>query len=124
MLDRPKAGEQAILVQLDFSNPQAQDLLAEFHELVRAAGANPVATITGTRHTPEPKYYIGAGKVDEVRTAITATKADIVLINHALSPSQQRNLEKALECRVLDRTGLILDIFAQRARTFVPARLE
>lgn len=118
MFERPNAGEQAILVQVDFSNPQAEEMLAEFQELTLAAGAVPVATITGKRHSPDPKYFIGSGKVEEIQQAINTTKANLVLINHALSPSQQRNLEKVLQCRVLDRTTLILDIFAQRARTF------
>lgn len=118
MLERPKHGELAVLVQNNSSQYAAEELLAEFRELALAAGATPVATITGTRKIPEPKYYIGSGKVAEVQAAICATQAEIVLINHPLSPAQQRNLEQDLQCRVLDRTALILDIFAQRARTF------
>jgi GTP-binding protein HflX len=118
MLERPKQGELAVLVQINSSEYDAEELLAEFNELAVAAGATPVATITGTRKIPEPKYYVGSGKVAEIQAAITATQAEIVLVNHPLSPAQQRNLEQDLQCRVLDRTTLILDIFAQRARTF------
>jgi GTP-binding protein HflX len=95
-----------------------QEDLDEFKELVRSAGADSVAVITGTRHAPEPKYFVGTGKADEIRQSVVAHQADLVLFNHALSPAQERNLERMLKCRVLDRTGLILDIFAQRARSF------
>jgi GTP-binding protein HflX len=118
MFERPQGGERAVLVQIDLSGNQAEEMLAEFRELAVAAGANPIAIITGTRKTPEPKYFIGTGKAAEIHAAVTTTQANLVLINHPLSPAQQRNLEGYLQCRVLDRTGLILDIFAQRARTF------
>lgn len=118
MFERPQGGELAVLVQLNFSAGSSEEMLAEFRELALAAGAKPMAIITGTRQMPEPKYFIGSGKAEEIQAALAATQADLVLINHALSPGQQRNLERFLKCRVLDRTGLILDIFAQRARTF------
>ncbi|MFY0701794.1 MAG: GTPase HflX, partial [Bermanella sp.] len=89
----------------------------EFEELVRSAGLAALALITGTRSSPDPRTYIGKGKLEEVREAVEFCEAELVLFNHALSPSQQRNLEVELDCRVVDRTGLILDIFAQRART-------
>jgi len=95
----------------------AEDL-AESGELLRAAGARTVATVTGARSTPEARYFVGTGKADEIRDAVAGSAADVVVVNHELSPAQERNLERHVECRVLDRTGLILDIFAQRARTF------
>jgi GTPase len=118
MLERPKRGELAVLVQINSSEYDAEELFAEFHELAVTAGATPVAAIKGTRKIPEPKYYIGSGKVAEIKAAILATHAELVLINHSISPAQQRNLEQELQCRMLDRTSIILDIFAQRARTF------
>lgn len=116
MFERPQSGELAILVQMNAVGNDS--VLAEFNELAIAAGAIPVATISGSRQVPEPKYYIGKGKVEEIRQEIAVSGAQLVLFNHPLSPAQERNLEKFLQCRVLDRTGLILDIFAQRARTF------
>ncbi|HSN16628.1 MAG TPA: ribosome rescue GTPase HflX [Gammaproteobacteria bacterium] len=118
MFERPKSGERAILVHLDLGSDHGEVLLAEFAELARAAGAEVLDTVTGSRRTPEPRFFIGEGKAAQVTERVKALKADLVLVNHALSPSQERNLEKLLSCRVLDRTGLILDIFAQRARTF------
>lgn len=90
----------------------------EFQELARSAGAVPVALITGSRDAPDAKYFVGSGKADEIRAAVATTQAGLVLFNHALTPSQERNLESLLKSRVIDRTGLILDIFAQRARSF------
>ena len=90
----------------------------EFQELVVSAGAQPVAIITGARQVPEVKYFVGIGKAEEIKLSVMQTEAEIVLFNHTLTPSQERNLESFIKCRVLDRTGLILDIFAQRARTF------
>ena len=118
MFERPKSGERAVLVHLDLGSDHGEVLLAEFAELARAAGAEVLDTVRGSRRTPEARYFIGEGKANEVAERVKAFKADLVLVNHALSPSQERNLEKLLSCRVLDRTGLILDIFAQRARTF------
>ena len=118
MFERPQHGEIAILVNITFPQDHSEETLSEFRELVLAAGASPVATVTGTRTVPEPKYFIGKGKAEEILELVTTYQADIVLFNHPLSPAQERNLEQLLKCRVLDRTGLILDIFAQRARTF------
>lgn len=115
--DRPDTGEGAVLVHIDFPEGDDKEDPAEFEELVRSAGGAPLALITGTRSAPDAKTFIGRGKVDEVRDAIEFCEAELVIFNHQLSPSQERNLEHALKCRVLDRTGLILDIFAQRART-------
>ena len=118
MFERPKSGERAVLVHLNLDPASGAALLAEFGELARAAGAEVLATVTGNRRNPEPRFFIGEGKAAEVAERVRELKADLVLVDHALSPSQERNLEKLLSCRVLDRTGLILDIFAQRARTF------
>ncbi len=118
MIDRPEGGERAVLVHIDFPAVGMQEDLLEFKELAVSAGAEPVAVITGFRHAPEAKYFIGTGKADEIRDSVVEHHADLVLFNHVLSPAQERNLEKLFQCRVLDRTGLILDIFAQRARSF------
>lgn len=117
LFDRPEGGERAILVHLDLQGVNREDL-EEFQELVISAGAEPVAIVTGSRQIPEAKYFVGSGKAEEIRLAVEQQQAEIVLFNHTLSPSQERNLEALFKCRVLDRTGLILDIFAQRARTF------
>lgn len=115
--ERPQTGERAVLVHLEFQDEAEQEDSLEFQELVKSAGADPVDLITAKLSNPNPKYFVGAGKVDEIRYHARHNNAEVVLFNHALSPSQERNLERELECRVLDRTGLILDIFAQRART-------
>ncbi|MGB1092558.1 MAG: ribosome rescue GTPase HflX, partial [Oceanobacter sp.] len=116
--ERPKnEGEDVVLVHIDFPEGLNREDLDEFRELVVSAGANPVGLETGKRDVPDAKTFIGSGKVEEIRQLVTLHQAELVIFNHALSPSQERNLERALQCRVLDRTGLILDIFAQRART-------
>ena len=115
--DRPDSGEGAVLVHIDFPEGADREDPREFDELVRSAGLAPLALITGTRSKPDPRIYIGKGKLEEVREAVEFCEAELVLFNHALTPTQERNLEEELQCRVLDRTGLILDIFAQRART-------
>jgi GTP-binding protein HflX len=115
--ERPDSGEIAILVHINFPDEKDREDPGEFLELVRSAGADPVVLIQGSRSRPSSKFFVGDGKLEEIRQAVEEHEADIVLFNHALSPSQERNVEQELECRVLDRTGLILDIFAQRART-------
>ncbi|MBX2857907.1 MAG: GTPase HflX [Cellvibrionaceae bacterium] len=115
--DRPEVGELAVLVHLNLDQSTAIDDPREFEELVLSAGGDPIAMVTGHRSVPNAKYFIGTGKVDELVSLVKQHQAELVIFNHELSPSQERNLEKVLECRVLDRTGLILDIFAQRART-------
>ncbi len=115
--DRPDSGVGAVLVHIDFPEGADREDPREFEELVKSAGLSAHALITGTRSAPDRRTYIGKGKVQEVKEAAEFCEAELVLFNHALSPSQHRNLEEDLECRVLDRTGLILDIFAQRART-------
>ena len=103
---------------MNFPGGKDREDLQEFTELVCSAGALPVVTVTGTRNTPEPRLFVGSGKADEVHAAVRQHEAELVIFNHALSPSQERNLEQLFSCRVLARTGLILDIFAQRARSF------
>lgn len=115
--ERPESGELSVLVHLDlYRNPEANDP-REFEELVLSAGGDPVDFITGQRDQPSPRFFVGSGKLDELKQSVQQHGAEVVIFNHTLSPSQERNLEKELSCRVLDRTGLILDIFAQRART-------
>ncbi|UAA38967.1 GTPase HflX [Paraneptunicella aestuarii] len=117
MFDRYEAGEQAVLVHINFSDETSREDLQELQMLVSSAGVNTVEVVTGTRRTPNAKYFVGSGKAEEIANAVRASSADVVIFNHALSPSQERNLETICKCRVLDRTTLILDIFAQRART-------
>lgn len=100
------------------SDEAEQEDRQEFKELVISAGADPVELLVARRSQPNPKFFVGSGKVDEIRQAVQLHEAEVVLFNHALTATQERNLEKELQCRVLDRTGLILDIFAQRARTY------
>ncbi|MFT4058211.1 MAG: GTPase HflX [Legionella sp.] len=118
MFERPQGGERAILVQLALPGVDAEKALQEFEELASSASAEVLDCVLGTRGTPEAKYYVGKGKAEEIAHLVKVFDAELVLVNHELSPSQERNLERLLECRVVDRSGLILDIFAQRARTF------
>ncbi len=118
MFERPESGEQAVLVHVNFPGGRDCEDPEEFTELVRSAGALPVATITGSRTRPEARLFVGSGKAEEILAAVRQHEAELVIFNHSLSPSQERNLERLLSCRVLARTGLILDIFAQRARSF------
>jgi GTP-binding protein HflX len=115
--ERPEAGESAVLVHLVIGNEVDADDPREFEELVLSAGGDPVDYIMGQRQAPSPRTFVGAGKLEEIAQSVRDNCAEVVIFNHALSPSQERNLERELKCRVLDRTGLILDIFAQRART-------
>lgn len=117
MFERPDVGERAVLVNIDFTAHDGNEDPGEFRELVISASVEPVDTVTGSRKQPNPRFFVGDGKLEEIRAAVAAAEADVVLFNHALSPSQERNIERELQCRVLDRTGVILDIFAQRART-------
>ncbi|MDQ8039166.1 MAG: ribosome rescue GTPase HflX [Rickettsiella sp.] len=118
MFERPQSGELAILVHIRLEKFESKEIIDEFQELALAAGAKPMHLVTGKQQTPFAKYFVGLGKVDEIKTALTLYQAELVIFNHDLSPAQERNLEKQLQCRVLGRIGLILDIFAQRARTF------
>jgi GTPase len=116
--ERPDSGETAILVHLSIQADATEGDPKEFEELAISAGASPATMIAGTRKQAAPRYFVGSGKLEEIQQAINLHQAEVVLFNHTLSPSQERNLEQALECRVVDRTGLILDIFAQRARSY------
>jgi GTP-binding protein HflX len=117
LFERPNSGERAILVHLDFHSEDEREDSNEFVQLVTSAGGDPVAFITGSRKRPDARLFVGTGKLEEIREALIANEGELVLFNHSLSPSQERNIERELQCRVLDRTGLILDIFAQRAHT-------
>ncbi len=116
LFERPKSGERALLVHLQLRAHQED--LQELTELARSAGANPVATLTASRSSPNPRYFVGTGKLDEMKQLIDDQEIQLILFNHVLSPVQERNLEQAVGVRVLDRNELILDIFAQRARSF------
>lgn len=115
MTERPAAGERAVIVQLDFGQADLADELDEVRLLVESAGGLVVAEVFGRRHSPDPKTFAGKGKVEEIAAMLAAGEADLVIFNHELSPAQERNLERGLNCRVIDRTSLILDIFALRA---------
>lgn len=117
MFERPKSGERAVLVHVDLTDESQKEALSEFKELAVSAGVDVAAVVCSQRQRPDPKYFLGSGKVEELRQLVADGRADVVLVNHALTPSQERNLEKEVQCRVLDRAGLILDIFAQRARS-------
>ncbi|NUO72682.1 MAG: GTPase HflX [Frateuria sp.] len=118
MFDRQKKGERAVLV-LPHTRGEGDTArrAQEFAELVRSAGAEVLASVSARVEDPNPRYYIGTGKAEEIAEAVRATEADVVLVDHLLTPVQERNLEKLLAVRVVDRAGLILDIFAQRARS-------
>lgn len=118
MFERPRSGERALLVRIGFGSHADPLDLEEFHELARSAGAEPVATVTGRRARPDPRFFVGSGKAEELRQRAEDSGAEVILVDHALSPSQERNLEQLTGRRVLDRNSLILDIFAQRARSF------
>jgi len=118
LFDRPGSGERAILVCVGLGHAPDPDRVEEFVALARSAGAEVLEVLVATRKFADPRFFLGTGKVAELRQRLVALGADLVVVDHALSPGQERNLEKELNCRVLDRSGLILDIFAQRARTF------
>jgi len=117
LFERSRKGENALLIQPHAGGPPDEGLLEEFADLARSAGATVAAVLTARIDRPNAAMLIGSGKLEEVKAAADATGADLILVNHPLSPGQERNLERALERRVVDRTGLILDIFAQRARS-------
>ena len=133
--DRPKNGERALLVHCDFtqinsllpsskkvdiaSSIDNKSIISEFSELASSAGADVVQVYKISRKIPNSKFFIGSGKILEIKECVRNEKIEIVMFNHNLSPSQERNIEKELNCKVIDRTGLILDIFAQRARSHI-----
>ncbi len=117
MFDRYEAGEQAILVHIDFPEESDREDLRELEMLVSSAGVNTLAVVQGSRQSPHAKFFVGSGKAEEIAEIVKTHNADVIIFNHELSPSQERNIEAICQCRVLDRTSLILDIFAQRART-------
>ncbi len=120
--DRPEAGRQALVLQVNFRGPGAAeaglDSKRECVELARTAGVDVVESITAVRDTPHPRSFVGSGKLDELRSRLRLTDADLLIVNHDPSAGQQRNLESELGCRVMTRTELILHIFAERARTY------
>ena len=118
MFERPQSGERAILVHASPDGLPDVSEREEFAELARSAGAVIAAELVSSRRRPDARFFIGKGKLDELRALIKQHDAELVISSAALSPSQERNLERELRCRVLDRAGLILDIFAQRARSF------
>jgi len=117
LFDRYQAGEQAILVHVDFPDDNAREDLQEFEMLVSSAGVSALNVVTGKRDKPHIKFFVGSGKAEEISEAVRLFEANVILFNHTLSPSQEKNIEALCQCRVIDRTTLILDIFAQRART-------
>lgn len=117
MLERPAAGERAVIVQLDFGQKDIPEQLEEVRLLAESAGAAICSEVYGPRRSPDAATYAGKGKVQEVAAEVAAHGANLVIFNHELSPAQERNLERTLQCRVIDRTSLILDIFAQRAQS-------
>lgn len=117
MFDRPGGADTAVLVSLDFGEADYADSLEELHRLAESAGIQAVAVVEGKRSRPDAALYAGSGKVQEIAEALQQSGAGMVIFNHEISAAQQRNLEKRLEIRVVDRTTLILDIFAQRARS-------
>lgn len=117
MVDRPEGGDSVVLVSVDFGEPDYQESLQELKQLVISAGMQIIAALNGRRSVPDAKYFIGSGKADELKLLLENHHTKVVAFNHDLSPSQQRNLERLLQCKVIDRTGLILEIFAQRAQS-------
>jgi GTP-binding protein HflX len=117
LFERPSGGESAILVSVDFGESDYPESLEELRQLSLSAGLAVLGTIEGKRSAPDAKLFIGSGKADELLQVMRATESNIAVFNHDLTPSQQRNLERFLQARVVDRTGLILDIFSQRAQT-------
>ena len=117
MFERPKPGQRALLVHLEFPRTDYAADLQEFRELAVSAGAEITGIVGGKRQVPDARLFVGSGKAQEIAQRIADGNAELAIFNHELSPSQERNLEKLLQCRVLDRAGLILDIFARRARS-------
>lgn len=117
MIERPGSGDAAVLVSLDFGDADYEESLEELQRLTESAGVGILAIVRGKRSRPDAALYAGSGKADEIAETVVANEANLVIFNHELSPAQQRNLEQRMHCRVIDRTSLILDIFAQRAQS-------
>ena len=117
MFERHQGGERVILVALDFGTPDFGESVAELRLLASGAGLDIRGEVQGKRSRPDAALFVGSGKADEIAALVAATEADVVIFNHELSPAQERNLERRLQCRVIDRTSLILDIFARRAQS-------
>jgi GTP-binding protein HflX len=118
LLDRPRSGERALLLHIGLNRPCHEDETQEFRALAESAGAEVVAEVQARLERPNPRYFVGSGKVEEVGQIARAAEAELILVSQPLRAGQERNLETTLKTRVLDRNGLILDIFAQRAATF------
>ncbi|RXZ45146.1 ribosome rescue GTPase HflX [Crenobacter cavernae] len=117
MFDRPDIGDKAVLVCLDFGDPDFSDSVAECVDLVKSSGVEVLDVIEAKRSRPDAALFAGKGKVEEIAALVRMHSANVVIFNHNLAPGQERNLERAIQCRVVDRVSLILDIFAQRARS-------
>lgn len=117
MIERPGSGDAAVLVSLDFGDTDYEESLEELQRLTESAGVGILGIVRGKRSRPDAALFAGSGKADEIAEAVVDKEANLVIFNHELSPAQQRNLEQRLNCRVIDRTSLILDIFAQRAQS-------
>jgi GTPase len=117
LFERHAGGERVILVALDLGNPDFTESVAELRLLASGAGLEILGEVQGKRSRPDAALFVGSGKADEIAALVAATTADVVIFNHELSPAQERNLERRLQCRVIDRTSLILDIFARRAQS-------
>ena len=117
MFDRYQGGDNAVLVHVSFNNQKACDDLAEFKMLVTGAGVNVLSLVTASRQAPDAKFFVGSGKAEEIAEEVAQKQAELVIVNHPLSPSSRKKFRKSPCARVIDRTGLILDIFAQRARS-------
>ncbi|MHB9101766.1 MAG: GTPase HflX, partial [Sulfuricella sp.] len=117
MIERSGSGDAAVLVSLDFGDTDYEESLEELHRLTESAGVGILGVVRGKRSRPDAALFAGSGKADEIAETVVANEANLVIFNHELSPAQQRNLERRLDCRVIDRTSLILDIFAQRAQS-------
>jgi len=117
MLDRPDVGQEAVLVSLDFGTGEHAESLGELRELAASAGVKVTGVVAGRRDRPDPALFAGSGKVEQIAGVVAASGASLVIFDHELTAAQERNLEIRLRCRVVDRTALILDIFAQRARS-------
>ncbi|RPH97942.1 MAG: GTPase HflX, partial [Lysobacterales bacterium] len=117
MFERAERGNRAVILHPEFRST-GPDALDEFQELARSAGAEVAGVVKAPRDRPDARTYVGKGKVEELAALVEATGADLILVSHSLSGVQERNIERDCQCRVLDRSTLILDIFAQRAQSY------